>query len=562
MHPHQDIPQLLTLYFGDSAAHAHRAASHRLKKWSRAFDQWTAGLRQDYRQDTLKHALLAWRRLVRQSGKMPWQLSPSDIDHHFAWLKQEGFAVSTINGSLGFIAAFYQWCTDQHVDSACPPGFNPAKAVSRTMLPRYAGVSMWSLEELSALLDLFHRDSSPLGKRDYAFFLARLNLGVPLKSLQRLVWGQVEQDGPSAWVSWRMDDQRLLLPDNIWLAVTDYLGISGRLEGMSAEKVIFAPQVQPVLPGSGGKAEDWLERQPLSSSALISSLKLYGRQLGIPEPKLTLMALRRTAIRLRIDQGESLEGMQIFMDTREKIKSTRYRLARLPGLAGVDPMAGGDQGMHPPLPVRQTTLLVGGEGTIHGFYARRKDMQAVRAVIAEDIHGIQQEADCLRSLMRGLLEREGDDAGLVEVYSQAAHRLGKLVSMDSSASQQKKGSWAEQVLSVLDKLQALNGRPPISQRIREDALGTPSDLTAASGRVAVEVATLRLMLRNLYDHAMLKISTREYIHLVDIYGLGCMRLSKLLKIEGGDGEGRLERYLRAGIDQAIRQVNQELRGGH
>jgi len=109
---------------------------------------------------------------------------------------------------------------------------------------------------------------------------------------------------------------------------------------MTPERYVFAPQVQPVFEGSGAKAEDWLEAQPLSNSALISSLKLYGWQLGIPETKLNLMALRRTAIRLRMDQGENLEGMQAFMDTHEKMKSTKYRLARLPGLPYGDLYAG------------------------------------------------------------------------------------------------------------------------------------------------------------------------------------------------------------------------------
>jgi integrase len=560
MHPPQEIPKLLTFYFGDSAAHAYSAASRRLKKWSRAFDQWTAGLRQDYRQDTLKHALLAWRRLARQSGKMPWQLSPSDIDHHALWLKQEGFAVTTVNASLGFIAAFYQWCADHRVDSACPPGFNPAKATSRTSLPRYAGVTMWSLDELDALLALLHRDSSPLGKRDYAFFLTRLNLGVPLKSLQRLAWGQIEQDGACAWVKWRIDGQRVRLPDQVWQALMDYLRLCGRLESMSAEKYILAPQVQPVVQGSGRKVEDWLEHQPLSSSALLSSLKLYGRQLGIPEPKLTLMALRRTAIRLRLDQGESLESMQVFMDTREKIKSTKYRLARLPGLPAGNPHSGQIQGMPALLPLRQTTLLVGGEGTTHGFYARRTDVQAVRAVIAENIHGMEGEIACLRMLMRLLLERDGDEARLVEAYSQAAQRLSSLVSAREQAHTRKQDNTAEEFLSRLDEIEISNGRPPISPGILEDALGWSSPGGEAFGPVTEEIATIRLLLRNVYSKACQAVDTGELSHLLNLYGLGCVRLARLLKLAGTDGSDRLERYLREGIDEAIRQVHQELCG--
>lgn len=558
MDEHQDIPLLFTFYFGDSASSAHRGASRRFKKWSRAFDSWIAHQRQHYRQDTLKHALLAWRRLVRQSGKMPWQLTSSDIDHHIVRLKQEGFAVSTVNGSIGFIAGFYQWCAEQHVDSACPPGFNPAKGASRTKLTRYAEVSMWSRVELDALLDLLHRDSSPLGKRDYAFFLARLSLGVPLKSLQRLAWGQIEQDDAGAWICWRMDGQRVRLPDRLWQELTEYLRISGRLEGMSAGKYIFAPQIQPVTSGTGGRAEDWLEGQPLSSAAILSSLKLYGRQLGIPEGKLTLMALRRSAIRLRLDQGESLEGMQVFMDSREKIKCTKYRLCRLPGLSGGVPFDGQDQERVPLVPVRETRLLEGGESTTHGFYTHRKDIQAVRAVIDENIHGIAQETACLRSLMRGLLEREWDEASLMEAYSHAAHRLGGFVSAGEPAHKGEKDTWADEVLSMLDRVEALNGRPPISPRVREQAFGGLSAGVEGIGLVTEETATIRFLLRNVYARAMQGVDTREYLRLVDLYGLGCVRLARLLKLGGTDESGRLEHYLRESIDEAIRQVRQEL----
>jgi site-specific recombinase XerC len=556
-----DIPLLFTFYFGDSASSAQRGASRRFKKWSRGFDQWVAELRQNHSKYTLRHVLLAWRRLVRQCGKMPWQLTPADIDHHITWLKQEGYAVSTVNGSIGIIAGFYQWCDEQHVDSACPPGFNPAKGASRTSRIPYAGVSMWPREELDAFLCLVQRDSSPLAKRDYAFFLARLSLGVPLKSLQRLTWGQVEQDAAGAWVRWRMDGERVRLPEDVWQAVTDYLRISGRLDGMVAASYIFAPHVQPVVEGSDGKAVDWLEAKPLSNSALISSLKLYGRQLGIPELRLTLMALRRTAIRLRLDQGESLEGMQVFMDTREKIKSTKYRLARLPGLPQGDLFAGHLQESDTPLPVRQTRLLQGGEGTTHGFYARRKDKQAVGAVLAENIQGMDQEIACLRNLMRLLLERAGDEARLMDTYLQAAQRLGVLVSAGKSAHKGEMDTWAEEVLSMADRFAAENGSPPISPRVREEALGISPAGDEAVGVVTEEIATIRWLLRNVYKRAMQGVDNREYLILVDLYGTGCVRLARLLKLGGSGESGALVRYMRGCLDQAIREVHQEFRSG-
>jgi len=558
MDTHPDIPLLFTFYFGDSASSAHHGASRRFKKWSRAFDQWVAKLRQDLRKDSLKQPLLAWRRLIRQCGKMPWQLTPADINQHLTWMKQEGFAVSTVNDSIVYISAFYQWCAEQNVDPTCPTGFNPAKGAKCSKRIPYRGESMWSQDELNALLTLYHRDPSPLGKRDYACMLIRLNTGVPLKSLRQLTWGQVEQDGTGAWVHWRRDGERVHLPDDIWQAVLDYLTLSGRLEGMAAGKYIFAPQVQPVMEGSGGKAEDWLERQPVSNKALLHSLKMYGRMVGISEPKLTLMALRRTAMRLRLDQGESLEGMQIFMDTREELKSTKYRLAGLPGLPEDPPFDGQVLGNVIPVPVRETKPFQGGEGTTHGFYTHRKDIQAVRAVLKENIQGVQQETACLRTLMRLLLEREGDEARLMDTYLQAAQRLGVLVSAGKSAHKGEKDTWVEETLRMADSVAAQIGYPPVSPGIREHVLGMSSAGDEATGLLTEEIATIRLLLRNVYKRAMQGVDNREVLILADLYGTGCVRLARLLKLGGSGESGALERYMQGCLDQAIREVRQEL----
>jgi hypothetical protein len=255
-----------------------------------------------------------------------------------------------------------------------------------------------------------------------------------------------------------------------------------------------------------------------------------------------------------LDQGESLQGMQAFMDTREKVKSTKYRLGRLPEMPGESSI---DEAREVEVPLRNTRLLKGGESTTHGFYARRKDIQAVKAVLAENIHGVDEEIVCLRRLMRGLLEREGDEARLVEAYSQDAQRLGDLVSAGEQAKKGKKNPWAEELLNKLDEIEVRNGRLPVSQQIRENALGSSPDLVEASRYVTEEVAATRLLLRNVYRRAMQTTDTAEYLHLVELYGRGCVRLVRLLKIGDYDENGRLERYLQNMIDEAIRHLTRE-----
>ena len=385
MDEEQNIPMLFIFYFGEAAPTAQKGASRRLKKWSRAFEEWMDARRRDFQKDAVKQARMTWRRLVRQCGKMPWSVTGEDIEQHIDWMKQEGFAKSTINCAAGIIASFYEWCDAKQVDTACEAGFNPAKEVRRLKIGRFEGVCLWTREEVRAFLDLLRRDESELGKREYAYFMARVYLGVPLKQLQRLRWGQMEANEEEAWLRWREDGERVKLPDPVWQAIRDYLRASGRLEGMRREKYIFAPLATPGREVTGGKAEDWLEEEPLSGTSMLSSLKLYGRKVGIAEEKLNMMALRRTAIRLRMDEGESLEGMKVFMDSREENRSTKYRLKWLAEMPGESTSGEERQRREAEVRVRKAKPFKEGENVRHGFYRHKKDMQAVRAVIAEEI---------------------------------------------------------------------------------------------------------------------------------------------------------------------------------
>lgn len=70
-----------------------------------------------------------------------------------------------------------------------------------------------------------------------------------------------------------------------------------------------------------------------------------------------------------------------------------------------------------------------------------------------------------------------------------------------------------------------------------------------SGTVTEEIATIRLLLRNVYRRALQGIDTWEYLRLVELSSLGCVRLARMLKMGGSDESGRLERYLQMAIDK-------------
>src|SRR4030067_2594464 len=148
------IPRLFSYYFGDSAASAYRGASRRLKKWSRAFEQWMDERRRVYKIDTVKQATLAWRRLVKQCGKMPWEVRQADIEQHRAWMEQEGFAASTINCTMGIMASFYQWCDERRVGTMCGGGVYPAREAARIKMRGYAGACLWGRKEGGGVLEV------------------------------------------------------------------------------------------------------------------------------------------------------------------------------------------------------------------------------------------------------------------------------------------------------------------------------------------------------------------------------------------------------------------------
>jgi len=552
----EKIPMLLRFYFGEAAGRAQQGASRRLRGWARAFDEWMGERRRIYKPEATKQAGLAWRRLVRQCGKMPWELRREDIEKHAAWMEAEGFARSTIHCALGIVSSFYKWCDERGVDAACEAGFNPAREVVRPRVGRYGGAKLLSREEVEALLRALRKDQSELGRREQAFFLARLRSGVPLKRLQQLQWGQIEQDEAGKWVRWRENGGRMHLPEEVWEAVVAYLTASGRLEGMEEGKYVFAPLANPGQAETGSKTEDWVEGRCLSSSQILANLKLYGRLARIPEDKLTLMALRRTAVRLRMDEGGSLEEMQAFMDSQEGLRFTKYRLSKLPQLPGGEGQPEEEKTEGGP-PVRRARPFKPGEGVTHGFYARSQPMEAVRAVLAEDIQGVEEEIAGLRTLIRGLLEREGDFVRLGEAYSQAVRRLGEMMAAEKQPEEGEEEAWADDFLKRLDTIEIEQGRPPISDEVRKEALRDEPELGVTSRRLVEEIATMRLLLRNAFRLAMEAQETQDYIRLVDLYSSGCVRLVRLLKV-GGEDQGRLARYMQKQIDLALRDISKEL----
>jgi hypothetical protein len=307
----------------------------------------------------------------------------------------------------------------------------------------------------------------------------------------------------------------------------------------------------------------------MSYNAIRADLKLYGRLAKIPEERLTLQALRRTAVRLQLDEGDSIDEMQVFLNSQEEVRFTKYRLGKLPRMPE-DEEAGEDGMNEVQIPDRKAKPFKPGEGLTHGFYAQSQPEEEVLAVLAEGIEGIEEEIVGLRMLARGLVKRQiaargsKEVAQLANTHSLAASRLAEMMDVEKQLRNDGEGDqWVEDILAAMDVIAIEMGKEPVSEEIRaedwensETGWGDDPELGMTSRMLVEEIAAVRYSLRNVLELALEASGVPEYIRMVEIYGSGCARLVRMLKKERRD-QGRLERYLREVIDAAHQEVLRE-----
>ena len=576
------IPKLLRYLFGQAAGAAHHAASPRLLLWCEAFDGWLAERGRKYRRAAVKLAERSWQRLLARQGKLPWELALADFEAHAAWMLAQGYSANYTSQELGALAGFYRWCEAHQVDPECPLSFNPAAGVRRPQSHPFEGASLLSRAEMERLLGYIQRDSSPLGRREYAFFLARLSLGVPLYSLQQLTWGQIDSKGGegvaitgAAWVRWRADSEPFRLPEQVWEAIRLWLSASGRLPGMRLGDYIFTPLVDPLQREPSDRAAAWASERCLSIALIEDNLRLYGLRLGIAKQKLTPLALRRTALCLRVDCGDTPEQMRAFMDSRGRLRDTLRLMSRLPPLPP-DPLPRTQEPERPqaapqpdeaPLPPRKFTPFPSGAALQHGLFAQSQPAEQVLEILAEDVRGVEAELTGLRLLSRGLIALQArarnsrELSQLAQAYTLTAQRLATMIASEKRLQQDsQQDDWVEEALAALDRIAESFGEPPWSPDIRAEACSGDPDLAAGSRGLDEEIAAMRLVLRKtlaLASETEQQCQVGQYIHLVDVYSQGCNRLMQLL-LAGQAGQGRLEAYLRQLFDTALDDVRKEM----
>ena len=240
-------------------------------------------------------------------------------------------------------------------------------------------------------------------------------------------------------------------------------------------------------------------------------------------------------------------------ESEKRRKSAGAQRGRQEQVQGEAPSPGAERGE----PDLQMKPVEPGKGVAYNTHGQ--PAQAVTAVLAENIQGVEEEIVGLRTLGRKLLERQGqaqssqEAARLGDAYTRTAYRLAGLIQAEAELAKQGGSSeWAEVVLAAMDQHEVEEGRVPVSQGVRAQALGRAEELGANSRCMVEEVAAMRLVLRTHLRLALEAEQVPDFLHLVDIYGHGCTRLLRLLRMEAVDS-GKLERYLWELIQGAIEE---------
>ena len=558
-----EVPFLLEVMFGEAAGVARLTASERLLRWCQAMDEWLAERQRLNHASTFRTSKVAWRKLLSQCGKPPWEIELADMEAYIERMEEQDYAVNTIKFEMTCLSSFYRWCSQHNIDPACGDDFNPAAVVQRPKASPYTTANVLSSSEVRRLLSFIERDTSLLGRRDYAFFLARLSMGVKLKSLQQLQWGQIDQDDEGARVCWRPNGKPVRLPAAVWEAVKAYLELSGRLVGIQPKDYVFVPLRDPLRREACGEAADWRPGRYLTSDRIKGNLKLYGRLAGITDEKLRLPVLRHTAVAVRLEAGDSWEEMREFLDSKATPEKMKAYLRQVPQLPREEPSSGEDVQTLIELPERKRHIRKPGDGIIHGKFTQAHPIAEVLAVIAENIQGMDDEIEGLRDLGRALVavqmktETGALAAELGNAYTQAADRLRVLnQTADLLDARDEDGEWLEEMLLVLDNLaEGGDGLLP-SEELKQRAAQGGGGRRAGKRGLTEEIATTRWVMRNFYSLAIDAEDVKERVRYTNDYGRGCVQLARMLKSEKS-AQGQEADILREIIEETILEVNAE-----
>jgi len=337
-------------------------------QWAQAYNLWLNSRSSPH---TRRAYAGAWSAFQEHSGKLPWEITRTDIA---CWLEAQraaGLSHSTINQRLAALSSFYTYASQVYQVSSPAAGdsphnlANPAHSIPRLKTRSFTRARYLSVVEARSLLRAIPRHTTQ-GLRDYALYLAYLVTGRRNSEIRTLRFGDfeihsgilsgaqrsrrmsgnisaVEGGGRSRRVgegegkiyyrwSGKGRSRRDQCPQIVWESIENFLFAAGKLPGIQPEAYIFTPLTDRAARLPNVDPSRWTRNRPLSSREVGRLLKKYSRKAGLDPTKIRVHTLRHTAAMLRRQAGDDIDQISSFLG-HSSLSTTQIYLHRLSGQA-------------------------------------------------------------------------------------------------------------------------------------------------------------------------------------------------------------------------------------
>jgi integrase len=538
----------------------------RHRRWARAFEAWLHARRTDCHPSVGSLSHLAWREFLAFTRKPPWNVTVEDVDTYTSSLEQRGLSPRTIGHRLAALSSFYTYCRTTHLDAHGRSIFNPVEAARRPKRLENRNLRYLTIEAEAGLLAAIRRDDSPLGKRDYALFLALLQTGWKSGRVRTLTWGQVRAG--VLGVTAQDDDDAL--PPAVCAAIREYLRDSGRLDAIQDPDVLFAPISYRLRSDRLDHARDWDGGRPLSSRQLLKLLKRHAGLAGLDAEAINCHTLRHTAAMRRLESGQSPDAVGNFLGRTAKGRNREYlrHLKKAPqGRIRARARCSLDQ---QPVPARKPRRLQRGNRLrlTHGLWSRNLPEFETLAKWGVRLHPL--DADVLRwrivikraTILWEHIETVEEASLVLKVMSKAAGKLERAIKRRNKVRAQAKELGLEAELlegwGSVELTEQMKDTNVLAGGFYNSSLeeGQTHDLEAVlGGDVRAEIALLRRYILRLSMLAKGVDDLEEAIVVLRAVSGACARVASLLRSQEAFDEDKT----RDALERALAEVMKEFK---
>lgn len=274
------------------------------------------------RQDLLRDKQRIVLSFFRDTGKLPSEVEPSDVQ---AWLKDlegKGIKPGTTYQHACLLSSFYSWALRDPEISQNLRG-NPAR-LARPKAPKpYQTESVKALsdEEVQVLVGAVHRRARAgqiVGKRDYALLLMYLATGLRRSEIIRLRGKDIQAD-ETLTLAYRAKGgdyrRREVKEPQVREALMDYLAAAGRLHTLKTDAPLWTRHDRAGKPG-----------EALTSHCFVKNLKKYAREAGVKD--FHLHRTRHTFARIVSELTGDITATQNALDHQNR-STTRVYVQRI-----------------------------------------------------------------------------------------------------------------------------------------------------------------------------------------------------------------------------------------